>query len=104
MTITPAATEKLKSLCESNNATYVRPFVRGTGCSGMVHGMTFTEEKEERDREITPYVLIDPVAYQFMSNATIDYDITGLSPVFVFDGIFKGKSGTGACGGCAMAG
>ena len=69
----------------------------------MSHSMTFVEEKEERDMEIAPYVYIDPVAYQFMDEATIHYDTSGMSPTFVFSDVFKAPGGTGMCGGCGAA-
>ena len=103
MTITPAANEKIEALCLEHNAVAVRPFVRGMGCSGMVHGLGFATEKHDRDRQITPYLIIDPVAYGFMNESTIDYDTTGLNPTFVFQDVFKGVGGTGMCGGCGGA-
>ena len=100
MTITPAAQEKIKALCEEHNSLAARPFVRGMGCSGMVHGLGFAEEKYPKDRQLTPYLIIDPVAYSIMHEATIDYDSTSMNPTFVFENVFKGVGGTGMCGGC----
>ena len=54
--------------------------------------------------EIAPYLIIDPVAHQFMDGATIDYDTSGMSPTFIFSDVFKGQGGTGMCGGCGGAG
>ena len=69
----------------------------------MQHSMTFADSKEERDIEVAPYVYVDPVAYQFMTGATIDYDTSGMSPTFVFNDVFKEQGGTGMCGGCGGA-
>ena len=99
ITVTDAAQEKIKSMCIENEMKAVRPFVFGGGCSGMQHSMTFAESKEERDIEVAPYVYVDPVAYQFMTGATIDYDTSGMQPTFVFNDVFKEQGGTGMGGG-----
>ena len=103
ITVTPEAQEKIAEMCVESAMIGVRAFVHGTGCAGMSHSMTFVEEKEERDTEIAPYVYIDPVAYQFMDEATIHYDTSGMSPTFVFSDVFKEQGGTGTCGGCGSA-
>jgi len=104
LTVTESAKAKIASMCIESNMVAVRPFVQGTGCSGMTHSLTFADQRLERDTEVTPYLLIDPVAYQFMDGATIDYDISGVNPTFVFKDVFKGQGGTGMCGGCGGAG
>ena len=103
VTVTEAALEKIKSMCIENDMKAVRPFVFGGGCSGMQHSLRFADAKEERDIEVAPYVYVDPVAYQFMTGATIDYDTSGMSPTFVFNDVFKEQGGTGMCGGCVGA-
>jgi len=103
ITVTEAALEKIASMCLENNMEAVRPFVYGGGCSGMAHSLTFADSKEERDTEIAPYVYIDPIAYQFMDGATIDYDTSGMNPTFVFMDVFKEQGGSGTCGGCGAA-
>ncbi len=103
VTVTEAALEKIASMCLENNMEAVRPFVYGGGCGGMQHSLTFADQKEERDTEIAPYLYVDPVAYQFMDGATIDYETTGMSPSFVFHDVFKEQGGTGMCGGCGGA-
>ena len=104
LTVTESARVKITSMCIESNMVAVRPFVQGTGCSGMTHSLTFADQKLERDTEITPHLVIDPVALQFMDGATIDYDISGMNPTFVFSDVFKGQGGTGMCGGCGGAG
>ena len=103
VTVTEAALEKIASMCLENNMEAVRPFVYGGGCGGMQHSLTFADKKEKRDTEIAPYLYVDPVAYQFMDGATIDYDTSGMSPTFVFHDVFKAQGGTGMCGGCGAA-
>ena len=89
---------------KENNMVAVRPFVHGTSWSGMANKLYFGDERLGRDTEIAPYLVIEPVAYQFMDGATIDYDTSGMSPTFVFSDVFKGQGGTGMCGGCGGAG
>ena len=104
LTVTESAKAKIAAMCIESNMVAVRPFVQGTGCSGMTHSLTFADQKLERDTEVTPYLVIDPIALQFMDGATIDYDISGMSPTFVFKDVFKGQGGSGMCGGCGGAG
>jgi iron-sulfur cluster assembly accessory protein len=104
ITVTESATNKIKSLCVENNMEAIRPFVHGSGCSGMSHSLTFADKKSELDTEIAPYLIIDPIAYQFMDEATIDYDTSGMAPSFVFIDVFKAQGGNGMCGGCGGAG
>ena len=103
LTVTEVALEKIASMCLENNMEAVRPYVYGGGCSGMQHSLTFAESKEERDIEVAPSVYVDPIAYQFMIGATIDYDTSGMSPSFVFMDVFKEQGGSGTCGGCGGA-
>ena len=103
ITVTESAKEKIASMCLENNMEAIRPFVYGGGCGGMQHSQTFAESKEERDIEVAPYVYVDPIAYQFMDGATVDYDTSGMSPTFVFHDVFKEQGGTGMCGGCGGA-
>ena len=104
ITVTQSAISKIESMCIENNMVAIRPFVHGTGCSGMSHSLTFADEKLDRDTEIAPYLIIDPVAHQFMDGATIDYDTSGINPSFVFSDVFKEQGGSGMCGGCGGAG
>ena len=102
--VTESARIKVEAMCIENNMAAVRAFVHGTGCSGMEHSLTFSDQKLESDTEVAPNIIIDPVAYQFLDGATIDYDTSGISPSFVFTDVFKEQGGTGMCGGCGGAG
>ena len=103
ITVTDAALKKIESMCDENGMIGIRPYVYGGGCSGMAHSMTFVDQIDDRDREIAPYVYIDPIASQFMEGATIDYDTAGMTPTFVFQDVFKEQGGSGTCGGCGGA-
>jgi iron-sulfur cluster assembly accessory protein len=98
ITVTEAALKKIETMVDENGMIGVRPYVYGGGCSGMAHSMTFVDQIDERDTEVAPYLYIDPIAYQFMDGATIDYDISGMSPTFIFKDVFKAQGGTGTCG------
>ena len=104
ITVTESARIKVEAMCIENNMVAVRAFVHGTGCSGMEHSLTFSDQKLESDTEVAPNIIIDPVAYQFLDGATIDYDTSGMNPTFVFTDVFKEQGGTGMCGGCGGAG
>ena len=101
--VTQEALRKIETLSVESGMIGVRPYVFGGGCSGMQHSMTFVDQVDERDVEVAPYLYIDPVAYQFMDGATIDYETSGMSPTFVFKDVFKDQGGSGMCGGCGSA-
>ena len=73
-----AAANKVKQLIEEegNPALKLRVFVTGGGCSGFQYGFTFDESVNDDD---TPMVkngvtlLIDPMSYQYLVGAEIDY-------------------------------
>ena len=60
ITVTESARNKIESMCIESSMVAVRPFVQGTGCSGMTHSLTFADQKLERDTEVTPYLIVDP--------------------------------------------
>lgn len=82
--LTDAAIEKVKSLmAEEDNANLkLRVFVQGGGCAGFQYGFTFEEEKNEDDSVIAKdgvELLVDPISYQYLVGASIDFkeDLTG---------------------------
>ncbi|HET6726061.1 MAG TPA: iron-sulfur cluster insertion protein ErpA [Gammaproteobacteria bacterium] len=75
---TDAAAHKVKSLIdeEQNPALKLRVFVTGGGCSGFQYGFTFDEKLEEGDTEVENggvTLLVDPMSFQYLSGAEIDY-------------------------------
>lgn len=79
-----AAADKVKALMvdEANPALKLRVFVSGGGCSGFQYGFTFDESQEEDDTRVDKNgvaLLIDPMSYQYLSGAEIDYkdDVNG---------------------------
>ena len=75
---TDAAARKVKQLIEEegNHALKLRVFVSGGGCSGFQYGFTFDEKVEEGDTQVSNegvMLLVDPMSYQYLAGAEIDY-------------------------------
>ncbi|PID49520.1 MAG: iron-sulfur cluster insertion protein ErpA [Proteobacteria bacterium] len=75
---TDAAAAKVKALIEeeNNEALMLRVFVTGGGCSGFQYGFTFDENETEGDTLVEKNgvkLLIDPMSFQYMVGAEIDY-------------------------------
>jgi iron-sulfur cluster insertion protein len=75
---TDAAASKVKELIdEENNAELkLRVFVSGGGCSGFQYGFTFDESVNDGDTTVENggvTLLIDPMSYQYLVGAEIDY-------------------------------
>ena len=78
LVFTDNAVAKVKDLIleEANPALKLRVFVTGGGCSGFQYGFTFDEEVNEDDAELVKdgvTLLIDPMSYQYLVGAEIDY-------------------------------
>lgn len=75
---TDNAASKVKELIEEegNPDLKLRVFVTGGGCSGFQYGFTFDEEVNEDDTTMEKNgvtLLIDPMSYQYLVGAEIDY-------------------------------
>ncbi|HGG60979.1 MAG TPA: iron-sulfur cluster insertion protein ErpA [Gammaproteobacteria bacterium] len=75
---TDAAAAKVKQLIEDedNDNLKLRVFVSGGGCSGFQYGFTFDESVNEGDTEVENggvVLLIDPMSFQYLVGAEIDY-------------------------------
>lgn len=78
LVFTDAAANKVGELIreEANPALKLRVFVSGGGCSGFQYGFTFDENVEEGDTQVHNAgvtLLIDPMSYQYLMGAEIDY-------------------------------
>ncbi|MCE5388472.1 MAG: iron-sulfur cluster insertion protein ErpA, partial [Acidithiobacillus sp.] len=78
MTLTDSAAEKIKALIEEEGSPdlKLRVFVTGGGCSGFQYGFTFDENVNEGDTEVEQFgvsLLVDPMSYQYLVGAEIDY-------------------------------
>ncbi len=75
---TDAAAKKVKELIdeEANPNLKLRVFVTGGGCSGFQYGFTFDENEQDGDTRVENYgvtLLIDPMSFQYLTGAEIDY-------------------------------
>ena len=78
LVFTDAAAAKVKTLIdeEGNPDLKLRVFVSGGGCSGFQYGFTFDEVVNEDDTAMEKdgvTLLIDPMSYQYLVGAEIDY-------------------------------
>jgi len=75
---TPAAAFKAKTLIdeEGNFELNLRVFVTGGGCSGFEYGFTFDEDIEDDDTQVVEQgvrLVIDPLSYQYLAGAEVDF-------------------------------
>lgn len=78
LNFTDSAANKVKELIqeEGNPELKLRVFVTGGGCSGFQYGFTFDEVANEDDTSMVKdgvTLLIDPMSYQYLVGAEIDY-------------------------------
>lgn len=84
LVFTDAAAFKVKQLLdeEGNPELKLRVFVQGGGCSGFQYGFTFDDIVNDDDTTVDRggvQLLIDPMSFQYLVGAEIDYkdDIEG---------------------------
>ncbi|MBU0621324.1 MAG: iron-sulfur cluster insertion protein ErpA [Gammaproteobacteria bacterium] len=75
---TDSAANKVKQLIEEegNSELKLRVFVSGGGCAGFQYGFTFDEVANEDDTVMSKngvQLLIDPMSFQYLVGAEIDY-------------------------------
>jgi iron-sulfur cluster insertion protein len=78
LVFTDAAAAKVGELIreENNPGLKLRVFVSGGGCSGFQYGFTFDENIEEGDTCVENQgvrLLVDPMSFQYLMGAEIDY-------------------------------
>ena len=78
LVFTDAAAHKVGELIreEANPALKLRVYVQGGGCSGFQYGFTFDESVDEGDMRVENHgvtLLIDPMSFQYLIGAEIDY-------------------------------
>jgi len=78
LVFTESAARKVKGLIEEegNPGLMLRVFVAGGGCSGFQYGFTFDEQVQDGDTEVDNLgvkLLIDPMSFQYLQGAEIDY-------------------------------
>lgn len=99
LVFTDAAALKVKDLLteEGNPELKLRVFVQGGGCSGFQYGFTFDETINDDDTTIDKegvQLLIDPMSFQYLVGAEIDYkdDLEGAQFVI------RNPNATSTCG------
>lgn len=77
MNLTEAAEQKVKDLVKGEpGAVALRIGIVGGGCSGFNYAFTFAEEIQEGDIMVNDsgaVVVVDPLSYQYLQGAKIDY-------------------------------
>jgi iron-sulfur cluster insertion protein len=96
---TDNAAEKVRQLIdeEGNPDLKLRVFVSGGGCSGFQYGFTFEEATQEDDTAMEKNgvtLLVDPMSYQYLVGAEIDYQENVEGAQFVI----KNPNATSTCG------
>ncbi len=99
LVFTDSAADKVKQLIdeEGNSDLKLRVFVTGGGCSGFQYGFTFEEARNDDDTVMEKngvFLLIDPMSYQYLVGAEIDYkeDLEGAQFVI------RNTNATSTCG------
>lgn len=99
LVFTDSAANKVKELIleEGNQELKLRVFVTGGGCSGFQYGFTFDEVTNEDDTAMEKNgvtLLIDPMSFQYLVGAEIDYSEGLQGSQFVI----KNPNATSTCG------
>lgn len=108
ITFTDNAAAKVWQLIdeEGNYNLKLRVFVTGGGCSGFQYGFTFDENVAEDDTVVTKtltleadstksvQLLVDPISYNYLAGAEIDYEETIGGEQFVI----RNPNATTTCG------
>jgi iron-sulfur cluster insertion protein len=99
LVFTDSAASKVKDLIdeEGNPDLKLRVFVTGGGCSGFQYGFTFDEAVNEDDTTMIKNgvtLLIDPMSFQYLTGAEIDYQESVEGAQFVI----KNPNATSTCG------
>ncbi|MGE0082296.1 MAG: iron-sulfur cluster insertion protein ErpA [Thiohalomonadaceae bacterium] len=96
---TDSAANKVRDLIaeEGNPDLTLRVFVTGGGCSGFQYGFTFDESINEGDTTVEKggvTLLIDPMSFQYLVGAEIDY-VEGLEGAQF---VIRNPNATTTCG------
>jgi iron-sulfur cluster insertion protein len=99
LVFTDSAASKVRQLIEEegNADLKLRVFVTGGGCSGFQYGFTFDEVANEDDTVMSKngvQLLIDPMSFQYLVGAEIDYQEGLEGAQFVI----KNPNATTTCG------
>lgn len=75
---TASAARKVRELilADGNPELKLRVYITGGGCSGFQYGFTFDEKADEDDVRVERdgvELLIDPLSFQYLEGAEVDY-------------------------------
>jgi iron-sulfur cluster insertion protein len=85
ITLTPAAVNEFTQVLKDADEPYVRVSVKGGGCSGFSYQFDFTSHQDDDDQLCEGILLIDPISYQYMQGATIDFKEELIGSSFCID-------------------
>lgn len=90
ITFTDSSVSKIKSVIaeEGDTSLSLRMFVQGGGCSGFQYGFTLENEVAEDDfvfEKDDVKIVVDPMSFQYLVGATIDYTESPTGEQFVID-------------------
>lgn len=96
---TDSAASKVQKLIEEEEqeGLMLRVYVQGGGCSGFQYGFTFAESVEEGDTIVENggvKLLVDPLSFQYLVGAEIDY-VEGLEGSHF---VIRNPNATTTCG------
>jgi len=96
---TDAAARKVQELIleEGDPGLMLRVYISGGGCSGFQYGFTFDENRAEDDIAVQNEgvtLLIDPLSFQYLMGAEVDYSETLQGAQFVI----KNPNAATTCG------
>jgi iron-sulfur cluster insertion protein len=96
---TDAAARKVHELIleEGNPALNLRVYISGGGCSGFQYGFSFDESRGDDDVAVENdgvTLLIDPLSFQYLMGAEVDYSETLQGAQFVI----RNPNATTTCG------
>lgn len=97
--LTDNAAAKVRALIEEEGQydLKLRVFVSGGGCSGFQYGFTFEDSSQDDDFSLQKAgvtLLIDPMSFQYLTGAEIDYQEGIDGAQFVI----KNPNATSTCG------
>lgn len=100
VTMTPAATERVKSFMENRGKGLgLRLGIKTTGCSGLAYVLEFVDELNEDDEMFSindVNIIIDAKSLVYLSGIELDFAKEGLNEGFQFNNPnAKGECGCG---------
>lgn|SRR6056297_710818 len=88
LSFTSSAARKVRelTLADGNPDLKLRVYITGGGCSGFQYGFTFDEKADDDDVRVERdgvELLIDPLSFQYLEGAEVDYSESLMGARFV---------------------